>query len=222
MSSKFYGIHEIGGVEFSLHHAGQWPKGSCPCFVACIHEADLRNIHWGRFPTVTDLIVDGLPVIFRIEKDGGGFASCWDVSEFKKWNAEFFWGEAHPNGAKLKEIRENSGYLRKFYAEDVEKVRGGGGLVLSFEWNRAKGSHQSLLHTADGVIVYVASSTRTADPALAAGKPMFCTVQRVAVNHEPVRGRRGFKLVVVLVVHEHLDPDAEIKRLEAEIARGNP
>lgn len=222
MSTKLYAIREICGAEFSLHHSRQWPKGSGPCFVACISEDDLGKIQWDKLTGITDLIVDGLPVTFRVEMAVGGFASCWDVPEFRRWNAEFFWGEANPNGARLKKIREDSGYLRKFYAEDAEKVRRGTGLALSFQWNRAKGSHQSSHHTSDGVIVYVAASTRTVDPALAAGKPMFCTVQRVAVNHEASRDRRGFKLVVVSVVHQYLDPDAEIKRLEAEIAAGNP
>ena len=187
-------------------------------YIAMIDLDDASRLDWRRGPT-RDESADGIPIWFCIHLNGR--EQMFDSAESLRVAIDGLrWEYAHPNTARLHDIRENIDDVRRQYRSGQDTERGR--LVLRFSWEKRRSCWESEHREGDTRVVYVASmQTRYR---VKHGVEMACVTSSVSQNlpPDPISGRPGFRLVVVNVLGQYVDPDAEIVRLEAEIAAGHP
>lgn len=192
------------------------PRFSGGEYHAMVHTDDPRKLDWNDIPA--KLVWGGkkLHVCVRTpERAHHAFSS----EELKELGQQLVHDEENPVAAELRDVEEGVAFYRQRFQEDLQKFERGEMVLLQFLWNGAKSSWQAERWDGDTKIVYVAShrTTKYAE----GGRHMACVPEKTTVNHPATKERKGFKLVIVAVSHEHFNPDIRIRALRESLRMGS-
>ena len=178
-------------------------------------DSDPEEINWNDAPTFHQ---DGKPLQVCV-KVGTRFYYARTPAELQEIGRRIIWKRANPNAARLERMQDEYVTLTEIYAEGVRQVQRRELLELQFSYNDENRSWQAVLYEKDGCkCVYVLPRHLKC----IAERLYLCRKMKTLISHPGTAERSGFELIMVQIVREHLNPDAEIKRLKDEIIRGNP
>lgn len=124
----------------------------------------------------------------------------------------------NPNTTRLKELQSNLDREKDRYNRyKTNKTF----IILRFLYDRQVEAWQSKVLSRSYRITFKANNEGGEMVARRPDCRYVCERQSLIVDSKPKIGRKGYKLLLVKVIAPYIDPEAEIKMLETEIAAGN-